>query len=123
VATSHQLARTVVDASGVSHFDDVEIAVLPFARAARTEPIVVTSAEFVLAQDMGPDPHPAPRRQFVIVLEGVIEIGCGSGEVRRFGPGQLLLVQDTDGAGHSFRTVQEPVSVLSVALADGELAE
>jgi hypothetical protein len=53
------------------------------------------------------DWHPAPRRQWVIILSGELEIGCGDGTLRRFGPGDARLVEDTTGRGHTTRTLGE----------------
>ena len=51
------------------------------------------------------DWHPAPRRQFVIILSGQLEIGLGDGSKQTFGPGDARLVEDTTGKGHTTRTV------------------
>ena len=51
------------------------------------------------------DWHPAPRRQYVITLEGNVEIGLGDGTVRRFGPGDVVLAEDLTGQGHTTRVV------------------
>ena len=47
------------------------------------------------------DWHPAPRRQFVIILSGRLEIGLGDGSRHVFGPGDARLVEDTTGKGHT----------------------
>ena len=47
------------------------------------------------------DWHPAPRRQFVIILSGQLEIGLGDGSKHVFGPGDARLVEDTTGKGHT----------------------
>ena len=47
------------------------------------------------------DWHPAPRRQFVIILSGQLEIGLGDGTKHLFGPGDARLVEDTAGQGHT----------------------
>jgi hypothetical protein len=49
------------------------------------------------------DWHPAPRRQFVIILSGQLEIGLGDGSTHLFGPGDARLVEDTTGKGHTTR--------------------
>jgi quercetin dioxygenase-like cupin family protein len=49
------------------------------------------------------DWHPAPRRQFVIILSGQLEIGLGDGSKQVFGPGDARLVEDTTGKGHTTR--------------------
>ena len=46
------------------------------------------------------DLHPAPAKQFVMVLTGVMEVQSGDGERRQFLPGSVLLVTDTQGPGH-----------------------
>ena len=51
------------------------------------------------------DWHTAPRRQFVITLTGEMEIGLADGTLRRFGPGSVLLADDTTGRGHTTRDV------------------
>lgn len=51
------------------------------------------------------DWHNAPRRQYVITLEGEVEIGLGDGTVRRFGPGHVILAEDLTGKGHTTRVV------------------
>ena len=38
------------------------------------------------------DWHPAPRRQFVIILSGQLEIGLGDGSKHLFGPGDARLL-------------------------------
>jgi hypothetical protein len=54
------------------------------------------------------DPHPAPRKQWVVMLRGAIEVEVSDGTRRRFGPGELVLVTDTTGSGHITVTVGDP---------------
>ncbi|MGH2651890.1 MAG: cupin domain-containing protein, partial [Actinomycetota bacterium] len=49
------------------------------------------------------DWHPAPRRQFVFVSKGEVELRVSDGEVRRFGTGSVVLAEDTTGKGHQTR--------------------
>jgi hypothetical protein len=49
--------------------------------------------------------HPAPKRQYVITLTGQVEIETGDGTVKRFGPGDVMLADDTTGHGHITRVV------------------
>ena len=53
------------------------------------------------------DWHPAPRKQFVMVLTGILEVEAGDGEKRKFTPGSVLLVTDVDGMGHRTQGVGE----------------
>src|SRR5262249_15906758 len=57
------------------------------------------------------DWHPAPRRQFVIILSGQLEIGLGDGSKHVFGPGDARLVEDTTGKGHTTRVLGNQTSV------------
>jgi quercetin dioxygenase-like cupin family protein len=64
------------------------------------------------------DWHPAPRRQFVIILSGQLEIGCGDGTKQVFGPGDARLVEDTTGKGHTTRVLGgEPCLTATIPLA------
>ncbi len=49
------------------------------------------------------DFHNAPARQFIILLDGEIEIETSLGEKRIFKGGDILLVEDTQGKGHRTR--------------------
>lgn len=51
------------------------------------------------------DWHQAPQRQFVIMLEGAVDIELRGGATRRFGPGDILLAEDITGRGHISRAV------------------
>ena len=60
------------------------------------------------------DWHPAPRRQWVIILAGQLEIRLGDGTRRRFQPGDARLVEDTTGRGHTTRVVGNQPCVTAV---------
>ena len=60
------------------------------------------------------DWHPAPRRQYVIILEGELEIGLSDGSLHRFGPGDARLVEDTTGQGHTTRNSSSVPCVTAV---------
>ena len=64
------------------------------------------------------DWHPAPRRQFVIILSGALEIGFEDGSKHRFGAGDARLVEDTTGKGHTTRVVGDgPCVTAAIPLA------
>ena len=63
-------------------------------------------------------PHPAPARQWVVMIQGIVEATTTDGEVRRFGPGAAVLLEDTSGVGHRTRVVgDEPWLAIVVVLA------
>jgi hypothetical protein len=51
------------------------------------------------------DWHPAPRRQYLVIVQGMSEVVVSDGETKRFGPGSILLMDDTTGKGHITRNV------------------
>jgi len=64
------------------------------------------------------DWHPAPRRQVVIILTGQLELGFADGSRHLFGIGDVRLLEDTTGEGHTTRVVGiETVLVAVVPLA------
>jgi hypothetical protein len=53
-------------------------------------------------------PHPAPRRQWVVMLRGALRVAVTDGTSGEFRPGDLLLLEDTSGTGHVQKTVGDP---------------
>ena len=65
------------------------------------------------------DWHPAPQRQFVIILSGRLEIGFEDGSKKVFGPGDARLVEDTTGKGHTTVAIgNEPCVTATIGLRD-----
>jgi hypothetical protein len=64
------------------------------------------------------DFHTAPRRQFVVILEGAVEIECGDGTMKSFGAGAVMLADDTTGQGHISRETQSPRRSIFVPVPD-----
>lgn len=50
--------------------------------------------------------HPAPRKQYLIILNGTLQIEASSGEKRDFSPGAIVLLEDIEGTrGHISRVL------------------
>ena len=101
-----KIVRLYTGADNESHFEDVELELqipghVHSSELQRTRGIIFRSA----AADHHSDFHPVPRRQYVITLSGQVEIETGDGAVRRFGPGDVMLAEDTTGRGHITRVV------------------
>ncbi len=103
---------------GESHFRNIEIASESKGVGRESELMKATGIYFVeLDSKHKYDWHNAPRRQFVITLEGEGEIEIGDGTKRRFRPGDILLAEDTTGRGHISRVVNnQPRKVIVVTL-------
>jgi uncharacterized cupin superfamily protein len=106
-------------ADGESHFRDVEVKIKETgSRGQRSEPMKATGIFFsTTGADYNLDWHNAPRQQFVITLEGQVEITASDGTKRRFGPGDIMLADDTTGRGHISRAVNnKPRKAIFVTL-------
>ncbi|MEJ2719622.1 MAG: cupin domain-containing protein [bacterium] len=106
------LTRIYSDSMGASHFADMEIPFTLRDYAPPAPPISVTeffgSTGWVVISSPGGwygDWHPVPSRQYMICLAGSLEVQVSDGETRRFGPGSVLLVEDTSGKGHVSRVI------------------
>jgi hypothetical protein len=61
------------------------------------------------------DWHPAPQRQFVFIISGSLEIGFEDGSKKVFGPGDVRLMEDLTGKGHTTTAVgNEPCVTATV---------
>lgn len=106
------LTRVYASVDGETHFEDVivetdRVAVAPdVPGGTMASPAPVTELIFVgLDAGYARDWHPAPRRQFVVVSTGELEVTVSDGETRRFGPGSVFLAEDTTGKGHRTRAL------------------
>ena len=101
-----KIARIYTGPDNESHFEDKEIE-LEFN--GDMEVSALDPAEGVLFRRAPATHlhsfHPAPRRQYVVTLSGAVEIETGDGTIRRFGPGDVMLADDTTGRGHITRVV------------------
>ena len=113
--------RVYADAEGESHLEDVEVELKPTDFAPPAPPLNLSP--FTPAKRFGflhaspgwsGDWHPAPKRQICFYLAGEVEGEASDGEVRRFGPGDVVLLEDTVGKGHRSRVVGNQEAVMAV---------
>lgn len=108
---AYTITRIYADATGESHFEDITIPLhdggpigyLSDAIEAGT----VIFRKVVAQYDY--DFHNAPARQYIALMDGELEIETSLGVVRRFAPGDVLLVEDTTGKGHRSRNLRAAV--------------
>ena len=119
--------RLYADETGESRFEKLTLFLSPAAFAPPAPPLLTaqflpTTQSFLVGTPSGWNgevPHPSPRRQIFCVLQGDFRIMASSGDVRYFSCGDVLLLEDTWGKGHSTRvTSEEDVLIFAVALAD-----
>jgi len=69
------------------------------------------------------DWHNAPQPQYIIYLEGEVEVETSGGEKRVFKSGDVLFATDLAGKGHITRTLTKGRSVIVTAQEVNELIE
>ena len=102
------VVRIYTGSDGRSHFEDLQV---PLADGGKvgflSETVKATGIVFrETAGDYNYDFHVAPRRQYVVNLEGAVEIEIGDGTRRILRSGDILLAEDTTGQGHISRSVE-----------------
>ncbi len=112
------------DSNGESHFADktTETRSTNFAPPAPSVNLseYISAKRFaflVLPEGYYGDAHPSPARQFMIFVNGEVEVIASDGESRHFKKGDILLQEDTSGKGHTSRSVDGMV-VMAVAQLD-----
>ena len=102
-----KITRIYTGSDNQSHFEDVEIPLKGDGAIGRMSELA--RATGVIFRETGGDYdydwHNAPRRQYVIMLDGDVEIEIGDGTKRIFRTGDILLAEDTTGQGHISRAV------------------
>ncbi len=102
-----KVTRIYTGADGESHFEDIDIPLGESTESDRRSELIKTTG--IIFRETGGEYdlgwHNAPRRQFVINLEGAVEIVVGDGSKRVLGTGDILLAEDTTGRGHISRAV------------------
>lgn len=102
-----KVTRVYADAAGDSHFAELDIPLQDggtIGRLSEHHPV----KDIIFRENDGDydyDWHCAPQRQYIVLLDGAIELETSDGEKRRFGGGDILLVEDVSGRGHRTRTV------------------
>ncbi|MFD7843507.1 hypothetical protein ACFV4K_11315 [Nocardia sp. NPDC059764] len=110
------LRYTVITSTpdGGSAFTDAEIPLADRTLAAGVPAMAVGAVpsipgvSYLRSGGFDSAPHPAPTRQWVVMLRGAIEVTTTDGERRRFAPGDLVPAADTEGLGHTTVAVGAP---------------
>lgn len=105
---SYKVTRIFEDKNGDSQFEDIEIPLEDhgeigfLSQAQKASGIAFRK----VLPDYDYDFHNAPGRQYIILLDGAIEIETSLGEKRTFAAGEVLLVEDISGKGHRTRNLR-----------------
>lgn len=117
-----KISRIYPTPDGETHFDEVEyplndkgdIGLLSDLIAVNGLIFRQTPADYDYAW------HNAPHRQFVVMLDGHVEITVSDGEKRQFRGGDVFLLEDTTGRGHHTRELSgKPRRTLFIRVSSG----
>ncbi|REL38248.1 hypothetical protein DYD21_06475 [Rhodohalobacter sp. SW132] len=102
-----KITRLYTGTDNESHFEDIEIELKSAGEIGQlSEKVNATGIIFRRTEpDYDYDWHNAPERQYIIMLDGAVDVEVGDGTVRRFSTGDILLVEDVNGRGHKSRAV------------------
>jgi hypothetical protein len=114
------VTRIHTGADGRSRFEEVQ---LPESEVKpgvwETASVDAAGVTLRLIEDVREqDRHVAPRRLLAVILGGMLEVECAAGDTRRFGTGDVVLLEDVTGEGHITRVVEAPCVFVQVALAE-----
>jgi hypothetical protein len=103
-----KITRIYNDMKGESHFEDIDIQLEDGGEIGfLSGKIPVKEVVFrKVKPSYDYDFHNAPQRQYIILLEGKIEIETSLGDKRIFKGGDILLAEDTEGKGHKTRNLE-----------------
>ncbi len=103
-----KVTRIYTDEHGETHFADDIVALQEAGPIGRlSERVPVRAVIFrTNAPHYNYDWHNAPARQYVVLLDGAIELEVSNGERRILRGGDLLLLEDVTGKGHRTRHLE-----------------
>lgn len=104
---SFKVTRIYTGEQGESHFGEIFYPLTDGGPIGHlSEKVKVNNLIFRKVPPSYDDLHNAPEKQYVVLLDGAVEIETSLGEKRTFGPGEILLMEDTEGKGHRSRNIQ-----------------
>ena len=108
--------RMYTDPEGHARWEVVDLAKTPkWMEGLESTTIRFGAREPGVLQDW----HPAPQRQFVIIISGQLQIGFEDGSTKVFGQGDARLIEDTTGKGHTTIALgNEPCITATIGLKD-----
>jgi len=110
-----KVVRIYTGADNQTHFQELDLeAFTTLSAQVGTGPVRLNQGAARSLSDF----HNAPRRQYVVMMAGQLEIEIGDGSKRVLEPGDVLVAEDLTGKGHITRGVgEQPRVSLSVPLA------
>ena len=109
-----KVVRIYTGADNQTHFQDLDVETFAIVAAKVGDgPVRLNQGPAKSSLDF----HNAPRRQYVVIMSGAMEIEIGDGTTRVLEPGDVLVAEDLTGKGHITRGVgEQPRVSLAVPL-------
>jgi len=106
-----RIIRIYNDENGESHFEDREIDLPELSHTSQLSKCIPVAGLYFrrIEPEYDGDWHNPPRRQYIVNLDGPIEITVSDGERRIIGPGEVLYVEDMTGKGHLAKPVNDRI--------------
>lgn len=102
-----KITRIYSDEKGDSRFEEKTIPLKESGEIGSLSPLF--PAKGIIFREVNPDYdydfHNTPQKQYIILLDGKIEIESSLGEKRIFSGGDILLMEDVSGKGHKTRNL------------------
>ena len=110
------LVRIYTDSDEQSHFEDLD---MPTPDVYR---VMTKAGEDLVFRttpgDRVAEWHNPTRRQYLIVVQGKMEVSVADGTTRKFPAGAVLIAEDMTGQGHLTKPVDGPYTSLSIGIPD-----
>lgn len=105
------ITRLYCDANGDTHFETITIPLYNNgAIGFLSEKYPVQQLQFrQVSADYDYDFHCAPQRQYLVLLQGGVEIETSLGDKRQFPTGEVLLLEDVTGKGHRSKNLEAAI--------------
>ena len=101
------VTRIYSDENGDSRFEELSVPMHDGGTIGMLSEIV--DVKGLIFREVEPsydyDFHNAPHKQYLVVLDGEIEIQTSLHEIKRFKAGDVLLLEDTTGKGHRTKNI------------------
>ena len=103
-----KVTRVYSDKNGNSQFENIDIELFDNGEIGQlSKNIDVKSLQFrKVSPNYDYDFHHAPQKQYIVLLDGGVEITTSLGETRQFQTGEILLMEDTTGKGHKTKNLE-----------------
>ncbi|MET3980218.1 hypothetical protein ABIB62_002441 [Mucilaginibacter sp. UYP25] len=103
-----KVTRVYTDEHGESCFDKIEYPLTDKGPIGHlSDNVGVKQVQFRKVPAGYNDLHNAPQKQYVVLLDGGVQIETSTGEKRDFQQGEVLLMEDTTGKGHRSSNLEQ----------------